>query len=244
MKLMNNLFDMDFLYEGLKAKAYDLDIPKAKIPAFISDNLKFELFDWQIDALQNFLVYEQIKEIESPETATHLLFNMATGTGKTLVMAAAILHYYQKGYRHFLFFVNQNNIVGKTEDNLTDPYHSKYLFANPIVIDGRTVEVKKVDTFSDDTDDIEIMFTSIHKLHNAVYLVKENQVFLDDLQNRNIVMLADEAHHLNADTRSGKAEQQEIDFELKDNASAKAVEKSWENTVTILFFKKVAIQKK
>ena len=238
---MSDLFPPKFLYEELKSKAFDYDIMKPKVPAYISDNLKYQLFDWQTVALQNFLIHEQIKEIENHDGSTHLLFNMATGTGKTLVMAATILLYYQKGYRHFLFFVNQNNIVGKTEDNLTDPYHSKYLFANPIVIDDKTVEVKKVETFSDDTDDIEIIFTSIHKLHNAVYLVKENQMFLDDLQKRDVVMLADEAHHLNAATRNAKAEQVTIDYELKNNASEKDIEKSWENTVNHLILNKGGI---
>ena len=41
---------------------------------------------------------------------THLMFNMATGTGKTLLMASCILYYYKRGYRKFIFFVNQNNL--------------------------------------------------------------------------------------------------------------------------------------
>lgn len=237
---MSALFDEKFLFETLKEKAYDLDILKQKVPDFIRENLKFDLFKWQEDAVANFLTFEKIKELENPDSPTHLLFNLATGTGKTLLMAALILHYYQKGYRNFLFFVNQNNIVGKTEDNLTDPYHSKYLFTDPVVIDNRTVNIKKVETFSDDTDDIEIKFTSIHKLHNAVYQVKENEVFLEDLQNRKLVMLADEAHHLNADTRSGRAATGKLEFaiELKDNASATDVEKSWEHTVNNLILHK------
>ena len=39
------------------------------------------------------------------------MFNLATGTGKTLLMASTILYYYNKGYKHFIFFVNQNNIL-------------------------------------------------------------------------------------------------------------------------------------
>ena len=38
---------------------------------------------------------------------------MATGSGKTLIMACAILTLYQKGYRNFLFFVNSNNVLTK-----------------------------------------------------------------------------------------------------------------------------------
>jgi type III restriction enzyme len=232
--------DNKYLYEYLSDKMREYRLNFSTIPASLSDNLRFPLFDWQKRAIENFLDYQSIKEIENPQDPTHLLFNMATGTGKTLLMASLILHYYEKGYRHFLFFVNQNNIVGKTEDNLTDATHNKYLFKNPIVIDDKTITVKKVETFSNDTDDIEILFTSIHKLHNSVYLVKENSIFLDDLQNKDIVMLADEAHHLNSDTKAKTEDQIDLDIitELSENASANEIEKSWEHTVTKLILNK------
>lgn len=232
--------DNKYLYEYLSDKMREYRVNYSTIPASITDNLRFPLFDWQKRAIENFLDYQSIKEIENPQDPTHLLFNMATGTGKTLLMAALILHYYEKGYRHFLFFVNQNNIVGKTEDNLTDPTHNKYLFKNPIVIDDKTITVKKVETFSNDTEDIEILFTSIHKLHNSVYQVKENSIFLEDLQNKDIVMLADEAHHLNSDTKAKVGEQTDLELigELSENASAKDIEKSWEHTVTKLILNK------
>lgn len=70
---------------------------------------------------------------------------MATGTGKTLIMAALILYYYKQGKNKFVFFVNQKNIVGKTEDNLTNPLHNKYLFQPSIIIDDSLVTIKKVD---------------------------------------------------------------------------------------------------
>jgi type III restriction enzyme len=232
--------DNKFLYEQLSDKMREYRLHYSEVPNYITDNVKYNLFDWQQKALEYFLDYQQVKEKENPNTATHLLFNMATGTGKTLVMASLILYYYKQGYRHFLFFVNQNNIVGKTENNLLDPTHNKYLFKDPIVIDDKTININKVDTFSDTTDDIEIIFTSIHKLHNAVYQVKENAIFLDDLQNRDIVMLADEAHHLNSDTKTKAGEQGELEIisELKSGANAKEVEKSWEHTVTNLILQR------
>jgi type III restriction enzyme len=232
--------DKKYLYEIQPEKAYRLRISFPDIPSYISDNIRFPLFDWQKEALENFLTFQQIKEYEEDINSTHLLFNMATGTGKTLLMATLILYYYEKGYSNFLFFVNQNNIVGKTEDNLTDPEHTKYLFKNPIVINDKTINVKKVDSFSNETDDIEIIFTSIHKLHNSVYQVKENSIFLEDLQSRDIVMLADEAHHLNSDTKEGADIQTNLDLigELAGNASVTDIEKSWEHTVTNLILKK------
>lgn len=211
-------------------------LAKIEIPAYITDNLRYDLFDWQKTALQYFLAYENTDNnlLLDGNAPTHLLFNMATGTGKTLLMAALILYYYNKGYRHFIFFVNQNNIVGKTEENLLNPNHNKYLFQSNIIIDNKTVKVKKVETFSNNTNDIEILFTTIHTLHNNVYKARENCVYLEDLQQRNIVMLGDEAHHLNTDTKKKKGEQTEIDLiaALSDNASEADVEKKcWENTV-------------
>src|SRR5690606_25820580 len=131
----------------------------------------------------------------------HLMFNMATGSGKTLIMAAAILYYYKKGYRHFIFLVNQNNIVDKTQNNFINKSHSKYLFKDKIVIDEKIVNIKEVENISNDPKDIEIKFTTIQKLHDDIHIEKENQVTLSDLNKRDLVILADEAHHLNADTK-------------------------------------------
>lgn len=224
-----------YMFETLKSQAYDLDIPKIKPNSYqyITDNIKYSLFDWQRQSIENFLTFQKIKEAEQNTNATHLMFNMATGTGKTLVMASLILYYYKQGYRNFIFFVNQNNIVGKTENNLVDSSHSKYQYNQTIVIDDKTINIRKVETFSNQTEDIEIIFTSIHKLHNAVYLVKENAIFLDDLLKRDLVLLADEAHNLNATTKKLKRGQTQLELvtELKDGASEEDVERSWENTV-------------
>ncbi|NJI71948.1 DEAD/DEAH box helicase family protein [Sphingobacterium kitahiroshimense] len=248
------LFPDKYLYDTISDKLREYRLSFADIPEYITSNLRFTLFKWQRDALLNFLDMQNIKRIESPCTASHYMFNMATGTGKTLVLAAMILYYYKQGYRNFIFFVDQNNIVGKTEDNLTDASHHKYLFANPIVIDDKTIDVKKVDNFSpyvDGTtldnptiDYIEIIFTSIHKLHNAMYVVRENDIFLDDLQKRDLVLLADEAHSFNADTKKRKNTQADIvEFkELREGAKAEDVERSWENTVTSKLLNKEGIK--
>jgi type III restriction enzyme len=220
-----------YLFEELKEKAFDLGIAKPEIPNYLAANLKHDFWRWQSEALKNFLTFEKIKEKEKTNEPTHLMFNMATGTGKTMLMAALILYYYKKGYKHFIFFVSQNNIIDKTENNFINKYHTKYLFRQNIVIDDKIINIRKVATF-DDADDIQIKFTSIHKLHNAVYSVKENSVTLEDLQKRDLVMIGDEAHHFNAATKNIK-QQAELDFnkELKDNASPQDIEKSWENTV-------------
>lgn len=239
-----SLFTPKYLFEELKSKAYDLEIPKQKVPTYISENLKFKLFDWQEKALINFLTFQEIKITEEDNNPTHLLFNMATGTGKTLLMAALILYYYKQGKNKFVFFVNQKNIVGKTEDNLTNPLHNKYLYQPNIIIDESIITVKKVDSFSSYDDSIQILFTTIHDLHNSVYRVKEDSIFLEQLQKDDIIMFGDEAHHLNADTKKKKG-QIEIDIvtELSEKASQDAIEKSWEHTViTKLLHKDKKIQ--
>ena len=231
MTEQNSLFTNESLFHKIKTyldiagEAYDA-------PNYITSNLKHDFWWWQKNALQYFDVFEKRKDkfIENINEPTHLMFNMATGTGKTMLMAALILQYYKKGYRHFIFFVNQNNIVDKTENNFINKHHTKYLFRQNIVIDDKNINIRKVETF-DNTDDIQIKFTSIHKLHNAVYLAKENSVTLEDLQKRDLVMIGDEAHHLNASTMRNVQAEMNLPMELKENASEKDVEKSWENTV-------------
>jgi len=227
-----SLFAPKYLFEDLKSKAYDLEIPKQKVPSYIADNLKFKMFAWQEQALINFLTYQEIKVAEEDNNPTHLLFNMATGTGKTLLMAALILYYYQQGKNKFVFFVNQKNIVGKTEDNITNPLHNKYLYQPTIVIEDKNVTIKKVTSFSNYDDSIQVLFTTIHDLHNSVYKVKEDSIFLEQLQKDDIIMFGDEAHHLNAETKKKKGQiDLELVTELSEKASQDAIEKSWEHTV-------------
>jgi type III restriction enzyme len=216
-----------------KIKTY-LDVAEEsyEVPDYINSNLKHEFWYWQKEAMQYFDVYERRRKrfVDDLNDPTHLMFNMATGTGKTMLMAALILYYFKKGYHNFIFFVNQNNIVDKTENNFINKFHTKYEFNQNIVIDDQTVRIRKVETF-DNLDDIQIKFTSIHKLHNAVYLAKENAVSLGDLQKRDLVMIGDEAHHLNASTIKNGQMELDLPQELKENASEQDVEKSWEDTI-------------
>jgi len=229
--------DIKNLYETIGEKAYRLRLPFPDVPTYVSNNLKYDFFDWQKNAFENFLTYQSIKERENPQDPTHLMFNMATGTGKTLLMASTILYYYNKGYRHFIFFVNQNNIVDKTENNFIDSTHNKYLYKDKIVINDKTVNIKKVETFSDSPQGIEIKFTTIQKLYNDIHLERENQTTLDDLHSKDIVMLADEAHHLNANTKNIQIQKEMFEEELKGSASEKE-KKGWEHTVIELILNK------
>ena len=211
-----------------------------EIPEYITSNLRYKLFKWQEEALKNFLAYQDKKDKLSNEEYTHLMFNLATGAGKTLLMASSILYYYKQGYRNFLFLVNQNNIVNKTEHNLANKYHPKYLFSQDIVIDGKQIEIRKVDNFSDGQDGvIEIKFCTINKFYNDIHIDKENTNTLEDLRKKNIVMLADEAHHLNANSKKYEDELLDKAEKLKGNAGADKIEKlGWEDTVINLVLQK------
>ena len=231
--------NINYLYKKLEVGKDFIDPNVIAIPKYISDNLKYEFFDWQKSAFENFLINESSEKYK--KNPSHLMFNMATGTGKTLLMAATLLYYYKQDYRHFIFFVNQNNIVDKTENNFIDNTHSKYLFKQNIVIDDAIVNIKKVDTLSDNPQGIEIKFTTIQKLYNDIHLERENQTTLKDLHNKNIVMFADEAHHLNANTKYEKDDAMLLNLndELRNNASQKDTERcGWEHTVIELILNK------
>lgn len=86
----------------------------AEMPEFIPANLNpaFELRPYQINAFENFITHFESHKCPHP---TQVLFHMATGSGKTLIMAGLMLYLYRKGYRNFLFFVNLSTIVNSIE---------------------------------------------------------------------------------------------------------------------------------
>ena len=114
---------MAFLYEKIdtlkEVGAY------AELPLSVVNNLKqsFELRPYQKDAFRNFITYFESKLCQKP---TQTLFHMATGSGKTLIMAGLMLYLYRQGYRNFLFFVHLSNIVKKTKENFLNPASPKY----------------------------------------------------------------------------------------------------------------------
>ncbi len=197
---------MSFLYETVKGYFGDRTIKQTPVPNFITDNLKpgFGQRPYQIEAFQRYILCHTEDFTGRPKKPFHLLYNMATGSGKTLVMAGLMLYLYEKGFRNFLFFVNSNNIIKKTKDNFLNPQASKYLFNDKIVIDGKEVYIKETDTFeSADNQNINIKFTTIQQLHIDLNNTKENSVTYEDFKDKKMVLIADEAHHLVAGTRSG-----------------------------------------
>ena len=81
--------DQKYLFEKIESRIGQNTISKIEIPSYITNNLKFDLWDWQKEALQYFFAFDNPEyEFEKPENEpTHLMFNMATGTGKTLLLA-------------------------------------------------------------------------------------------------------------------------------------------------------------
>jgi type III restriction enzyme len=180
-------------------------------------NPSFDIRDYQKEALGRFFFYcEEYKQQKKP---VHLMFNMATGSGKTLIMAANIIYLYQKGYRNFIFFTRLDNIIQKTKANFLDSTSKKYLFADKIVIDGKEVKINEVDNFEGTIDDdINIIFSTTALLHYRFNFARENVLTYEDFGDKKIVLLADEAHNLSAET-SGK-----------HSKSEEEERRNWENT--------------
>lgn len=167
---------------------------------------KFEMRDYQKEALENFILYQEDTRLNH-NAQIHLLFQLATGSGKTYIMASCILYLYKQGFRNFLFFVDSKNIIDKTKMNFLDKSSSKYLFADSIMIDGKEVEIIEVENFqTTDSDAINIKFTTIQKLATDLKTVKENKISKFDFMHHKIAILSDEAHHMNAETKRGKGE--------------------------------------
>ena len=177
-------------------------INSIEIPKEIKDNLNpnFPLREYQEKAFQMFISYfEQYQEKPIPRA---VLFNMATGSGKTLIMAGLINYLYKKGFNNFLFFVNSNNIIGKTKENFLDQTSIKYLFNDKIIIDGKPILIREVDNFdSSNKYEINICFTTIQKLHSDMHNEKENAVTFNSFKDKKIVLIADEAHHGQVQTK-------------------------------------------
>lgn len=197
---------MAFLYDILLQEFGKRAIAQVAVPNHITDNLKpgFGKRLYQIEAFQRFILCYSENFDGKPKRPFHLLYNMATGSGKTLIMAGLMLHLYQKGFRNFLFFVNSNNIIQKTKDNFLNQQASKYLFNEKIVIDGKEVLIKEIDNFEEaDNQNINLKFTTIQQLHIDLNNTKENSVTYEDFKDKKLVLIADEAHHLVAGTKSG-----------------------------------------
>lgn len=101
----------EYLYQKINNKIVADTSWYKVIPDYIARNLRneFPLRSYQSNAIRNFISFYEDPSLKT--SPTHVLFQMATGSGKTLLMAGLILYLYKQGYRNFLFFVNTNNII-------------------------------------------------------------------------------------------------------------------------------------
>lgn len=214
-----------FLYEKLDVSR---EIGAIKeIPNFLKQGLskRIELREYQKEAFENFITYFENEKFNKNKQI-HTLFHMATGSGKTVIMAGLILYLYEKGYRNFLFFVNQTNILEKTKDNFINILSSKYLFDEDLNYFGEKVKINAVDNFQRnvfENNNINICFTTIQKLHDLFKnKEKENAMTKNDFESNKVVFISDESHHINT-------------FTKKKTKEEKKIQNSWETSITDAF---------
>lgn len=213
------------------------------VPKYIPENLKHALRPYQYEAIRYFHYAQEEKQ-------RHLLFHMATGAGKTNVMAATILYLYkEKGMQDFLFLVNTKGIVEKTKENLLNQYSPKYLYKHSIIIEGEKISFKEVKRFPTirEKNTIYIRIDTIQSVASELNNTKENGLVYEDFAKKPIVILGDEAHHFNAFTKANlsKEEKMERDWERTLNKIREKNENNLqlEFTATIDVDKEVVYEK-
>ena len=221
-----------WLYERLSDRLEEEgDI--ALLPSELENHLSQSLRDYQHTALR---CLQHVISHPDVYPEREFLFHMATGSGKTLVMAGSILYFYLQGYRRFLFCSNREVIVAKTRDNLFNIASSKYLFKQNIQIHGRPVQLREVSAFSQSSgmQDIEIMLTTVQKLHTDLRNPKENGLSEDALADENMIILADEAHHLQVEsTKKAKNEKDNWEWTIRKLLGAHVANYLLEFTATM-----------
>lgn len=205
------------LDKRIASKIDDGDLT-VELSSTIKNNLSFTPRPYQEEAFTALNYYLNNPRLRAKPT--QVLFHMATGSGKTLVMAGAILELYKMGYRNFIFFVNTDTIIRKTKENFLNPNSSKFLFNEQINIDGFNVNISEVDSFeSSNPENISILFSTIQGLHTRLNAPRENSITFDDFLNKEIVLISDEAHHINTLTKKKLSKSEKENFT------------SWEYTV-------------
>ena len=194
---------------------------------------KILLREYQKDAFQYFITYFENNKLRNNKQL-HTLFHMATGSGKTVIMAGLILYLFTKGYNNFIFFVNQTNIIEKTKENFLNELSNKYLFNKDIYYLEEKIKIKMVNNFQNsflEDKSINICFTTIQKLYNDLFENKENSITFADFEDNNVVFISDESHHMNATTKKKLNKTEKIELESWENSVMKAFKK-----IGILFF--------
>lgn len=179
-------------------------------PEYITNNM-VHTYRYYQDLALRFFHYSQTAKAFSYRNINHVLFNMATGSGKTDLMAGLILYLYQEhGYQNFIFLVNTNSVLNKTIDNLTNKDSKKYLYQKNLEIDGERVEIKQVKVFPkiQSKNTIYLKLSTVQSIASDIYTQKENTMSIDDFSRNKTIILGDEAHHFSSSTKSEKEKEQ------------------------------------
>ena len=64
MEMINMGHDLTKLQNEINEEARRFNIPRLEIPEYVSENLKYNFFDWQKDSMEYFLTYEAIKKLK------------------------------------------------------------------------------------------------------------------------------------------------------------------------------------
>lgn len=204
-------------------------------PEYIKQNM-FHTFRNYQDAAFRFFHYSQIANEFRFRNVNHVLFNMATGSGKTDLMAGLILYLYQEhGYQNFLFLVNTNGVLSKTIDNLTNKASDKYLYAPQIEIDGERIEIRQVQSFpkTQSKNTIYLKLATVQRVAADIYTQKENAMGEVDYARDKVVILGDEAHHYSASTKTEKETEQSWEKAIATILNARNDNRLLEFTATI-----------
>lgn len=204
-------------------------------PAYLAENMVHTFRDYQDSALRYFH-YTMTNKVFEYRKLNHVLFNMATGSGKTDLMAGLILYLYQEhSYRNFLFIVNTNSVLNKTIDNLTNSQSNKYLYQPVIEIDGERLTIERVDEFpkNQSKNTIYIKLATVQSVASDIYTQRENSMGAQDYARNKVVILGDEAHHYSASTKTEKETEQSWEKAIKTILNANEDNRLLEFTATI-----------
>lgn len=181
-----------------------------QVPDYVKNNMIHMLRNYQETALRFFHYSKTSTEFQHRDIK-HILFNMATGSGKTDLMAGLILYLYKEhGYQNFLFLVNTTGVLNKTIENLINISSNKYLYTPEIEIDGDRIGIKQVKTFPkiQSKNTIYLKLATVQSVSSDIYTQKENTMGIEDYSKNKVVVLGDEAHHFSASTKSEKETEQ------------------------------------
>src|SRR5690625_3719522 len=206
-----------------------------RTPNYIADNL-VHTFRYYQDAALRFFHYSQTSETFRHRNINHVLFNMATGSGKTDLMAGLILYLYKEhGYQNFLFLVNTKGVLNKTIDNLTNKSSNKYLYKEQMEMEGERVHIETVQTFpkKQSKNTIYLKLATVQSVASDLFTQKENAMGEEDYKRHKVVILGDEAHHYSASTKSQKELEQSWEKAISTILNARRDNRLLEFTATI-----------